>query len=66
VVIHHLLDDFDRALVRLVTDDGTGRSGRDAIEAVRTSLDSLSDQLLEHLSYEESQLIGPLGVHGFG
>jgi alkanesulfonate monooxygenase SsuD/methylene tetrahydromethanopterin reductase-like flavin-dependent oxidoreductase (luciferase family) len=65
-VIHHLLDDFDRALVRLVTDDGTGRSGRDAIEAVRTSLDSLSDQLLEHLSYEESQLIGPLGVHGFG
>jgi alkanesulfonate monooxygenase SsuD/methylene tetrahydromethanopterin reductase-like flavin-dependent oxidoreductase (luciferase family)/hemerythrin-like domain-containing protein len=65
-VIHQLLDDFDRALVRLVTDDGTGRSGRDAIEAVRTSLDELADQLLTHLSYEESQLIEPLGRHGFG
>jgi len=65
-VIHHLLDDFDRALVRLVTDDGTGQSGRDAIEAVRSSLDSLADELLTHLTYEESQLIEPLGRHGFG
>lgn len=65
-VIHRLLDDFDRALVRLVTDDGTGQSGRDALEAVRVSLDSLSDQLLEHLAYEESQLVEPLGRHGFG
>jgi len=65
-VIHQLLDDFDRALVRLVTDDGTGQSGRDALEAVRLSLDSLSDQLLEHLAYEESQLVEPLGRHGFG
>ena len=65
-VIHELLDEFDRALVRLVTDDGTGQSGRDAIEAVRASLDDLADQLLEHLSYEESQLIEPLGRHGFG
>ena len=65
-VIHHLLDDFDRALVRLVTDDGTGQSGRAAIDAVRASLDELADQLLTHLSYEESQLIEPLGRHGFG
>jgi len=65
-VIHRLLDDFDRALVRLVTDDGTGQSGRDALEAVRVSLDSLSDKLLEHLAYEESQLVEPLGRHGFG
>jgi alkanesulfonate monooxygenase SsuD/methylene tetrahydromethanopterin reductase-like flavin-dependent oxidoreductase (luciferase family)/hemerythrin-like domain-containing protein len=65
-VIHALLDDFDRALVRLVTDDGTGQSGRDALETVRTSLDELADQLLAHLSYEESQLVEPLGRHGFG
>ncbi len=70
-VIHALLDDFDRALVRLVTDDGSagfpgGQSGRDALAAVRSSLDELADQLLAHLSYEESQLIEPLGRHGFG
>jgi hemerythrin-like domain-containing protein len=69
-VIHALLDDFDRALVRLVTEDGSagfpgGHAGREALEAVRTSLDALADELLTHLSYEESELIEPLGRHGF-
>jgi len=64
-VIHDVLEEFDRALVRLVTDDGTGRSGEAALDAVQESVDRLTDTLLSHLAYEERELIGPLSRHGF-
>jgi hypothetical protein len=60
VVIHHLLDDVDRVLVRLVQEaDG------EALDAVEASLQALSDRLLSHLAYEERELRGPLARHGF-
>ncbi|WP_432477998.1 LLM class flavin-dependent oxidoreductase [Nocardioides sp. GXQ0305] len=64
LVIHEVLEEFDRALVRLVTDDGTGPSGEDALDAVQHSVDRLTDTLLSHLAYEEQELIGPLARHG--
>ena len=64
-VIHEVLEEFDRALVRLVADDGTGRAGEDALAAVQKSVDLLTDTLLSHLAYEERELIGPLARHGF-
>lgn len=62
---HHqvaaVLEDVDRALVTLVTrpDDG-------GIEAVRRAVVALSDVLLAHLAYEESQLVGPLNRLSIG
>ena len=64
-VIHEVLEEFDRALVRLVADDGTGRSGEEALAAVQESVDLLTDTLLSHLAYEERELVGPLARHGF-
>jgi iron-sulfur cluster repair protein YtfE (RIC family) len=54
------LEDLDRALVAMVTrpDDGLG--------AVRRAVDALSDVLLAHLAYEESQLVGPLNRLSIG
>ncbi|WP_237767595.1 hemerythrin domain-containing protein [Serinicoccus sp. CUA-874] len=66
VVIHEVLDEFDKALVRLVAEDGTGRAGEEVLEGVQRSLDLLTDTLLSHLAYEERELIGPLGRHGLG
>jgi hypothetical protein len=63
--IHGVLEEFDRALVRLVTDDGTGRSGEAALDEVQRVVDQLSETLLDHLAYEEEQLVGPLDRHGF-
>ncbi len=65
VTIHAVLEDFDRALVRLVTDDGTGRAGAAALEEVQRVVDELSETLLDHLAFEEEQLVGPLDRHGF-
>ncbi|ANS77981.1 luciferase-like protein [Serinicoccus hydrothermalis] len=64
VVIHDVLDEFDRALVQLVSEDGTGRAGEEVLEGVQRSLDLLTDTLLSHLAYEERELIGPLTRHG--
>jgi len=64
-VIHEVLEEFDRALVRLVTDDGTGRAGEEALDAVQGAVDLLTDTLLSHLAYEERELVGPLARHGF-
>ncbi|WP_130013985.1 LLM class flavin-dependent oxidoreductase [Serinicoccus sediminis] len=64
VVIHDVLEQFDRALVRLVTEDGTGRAGQGVLDGVQTSLDLLTDTLLSHLAYEERELVGPLSRHG--
>jgi hypothetical protein len=60
VVIHHLLDDVDRVLVRLVADADAA-----ALDAVEESLQTLGDRLLSHLAYEERELRGPLSRHGF-
>ena len=64
-VIHEVLEEFDRALVRLVADDGTGRSGDEALAEVQKAVDLLTDTLVSHLAYEERELIGPLSRHGF-
>jgi hypothetical protein len=59
-VIHGVLDEVDRALVRLV------RVGDVAsLEAVEQVIGTLAERLLSHLSYEEHELRGPLARHGF-
>jgi alkanesulfonate monooxygenase SsuD/methylene tetrahydromethanopterin reductase-like flavin-dependent oxidoreductase (luciferase family)/hemerythrin-like domain-containing protein len=54
---HHevaaVLEDVDRALVAMVSTDG-------GVDDVRRAVGTLSDVLLAHLAYEESQLVGPL------
>jgi alkanesulfonate monooxygenase SsuD/methylene tetrahydromethanopterin reductase-like flavin-dependent oxidoreductase (luciferase family) len=64
-VIHAVLEEFDRALVRLVTDDGTGAAGEAALAEVQRVVDELSKTLLDHLAYEEEHLVEPLDRHGF-
>jgi hypothetical protein len=64
-VIHDVLERFDRALVALVAADGTGASGREALDTVQAALDLLTDTLVSHLAYEERELVGPLARHGF-
>jgi hypothetical protein len=58
-VIHQVLEELDRALVRFVDDADRG-------EELRQAVDLLTDTLLSHLSYEEHQLVEPLARHGFG
>ena len=65
LVIHEVLEQFDRALVGLVDGDGTGHAGERALEEVQRSVDLLTDTLLSHLAYEERELVGPLARHGF-
>ena len=60
VVIHHLLDDVDRVLVRLVRE-----ADEAALDAVEAALQTLADRLLSHLAYEERELRGPLARHGY-
>jgi hypothetical protein len=57
-VIHGALEDVDRALVAVV-------SAPDGLPVLRGAVDRLAQTLTEHLSYEESQLVGPLDRHGF-
>ena len=58
VVIHDVLDGVDRALVALAADP-------DAIDGVSAAVDLLTDTLLSHLSYEETELVEPLARYGF-
>lgn len=58
-VIHGALEEVDRALVAVV-------SGPDGLATLRSAVDRLAQTLTEHLSYEESQLVGPLDRYGFG
>jgi Hemerythrin HHE cation binding domain len=58
VIIHEVVEDVDRALVRLVASPGDLTELTDAI-------DVLTDALLSHLAYEEQQLMEPLGRFGF-
>jgi alkanesulfonate monooxygenase SsuD/methylene tetrahydromethanopterin reductase-like flavin-dependent oxidoreductase (luciferase family) len=65
-VIAEVLDELDRALVALVTSDGSGRAGEQALDALQAKVDLLTDTLLSHLSYEERELLGPLARNGLG
>ena len=55
--VHALLEALDRSLVGLL-------SGGD-VDAVREAVDRLRGLLVEHLDYEEEQLVGPLDRLGF-
>jgi hemerythrin-like domain-containing protein len=59
VVVHEVLEELDRALVRWVGDPA-------AADEVQEAVDLLTDTLLSHLSYEEDQLVEPLARFGFG
>jgi alkanesulfonate monooxygenase SsuD/methylene tetrahydromethanopterin reductase-like flavin-dependent oxidoreductase (luciferase family) len=58
VVIHDVLEQLDEALVGLVS----GASGSAELQRV---VDLLSTTLLDHLSYEEDELVPALDRHGF-
>lgn len=58
VVIHGILEGVDRAFVAFLADPN-------AFNEVETAIDELDSSLLTHLAYEESQLVEPLGRHGF-
>jgi hypothetical protein len=53
-IIAAVIDRFDRALVRLLTDP-------QGVEEVRSMATELQDGLLSHFAYEENELLGPLG-----
>jgi hypothetical protein len=53
-----VLERVDAALVALVTSPVTGMSD------LRSAVDLLTDTLLSHLSYEEGELVEPLGRLG--
>lgn len=65
VVIHDVLDAFDRALVSLVGVDSSSQEATAALAGVQHQLDLLTDTLLSHLAYEERELLGPLARVGF-
>jgi hypothetical protein len=58
LVIAGVLERVDAALVALVTSPVTGMSD------LRSAVDLLTDTLLSHLSYEEGELVEPLGRLG--
>ena len=58
VVVHEVLVELDRALVAMVT------AGADELPAVQDALQRLSDDLLDHLAYEEEELLPALGRLG--
>jgi alkanesulfonate monooxygenase SsuD/methylene tetrahydromethanopterin reductase-like flavin-dependent oxidoreductase (luciferase family) len=58
-VIHDVLDDVDRSLVALVSDEPG------ALERLQHVVDLLTDTLLSHLAYEERELLHPLARYGF-
>jgi hemerythrin-like domain-containing protein len=57
LVIHDVLEGVDKALVSLVSGEGT-------IDTLREAVDVLDDTLLSHLSYEERELVEPLARLG--
>ena len=58
-VIHGLLEAVDGSLVAMITDPAS-------MGELTRSVDVLADRLTSHLTYEESQLVGPLNRHGMG
>jgi hemerythrin-like domain-containing protein len=57
-VIALVLDQVDRALVAMVSED-------DGMRRLQDAADLLTDTLLSHLSYEERELVEPLARLGF-
>ncbi|GAA1558634.1 LLM class flavin-dependent oxidoreductase [Kribbella lupini] len=57
LVIHDVLENVDKALVHLVSGEGT-------LDDLRAAVDLLDDTLLSHLSYEERELVEPLARLG--
>ena len=57
VVIHEVLEDLDRALVEFVGPEPSEPE-------LRRAIDTLTDTLLSHLSYEERELVEPLARLG--
>jgi alkanesulfonate monooxygenase SsuD/methylene tetrahydromethanopterin reductase-like flavin-dependent oxidoreductase (luciferase family) len=57
LVIHDVLEGVDKALVSLVSGEGT-------IDTLREAVDVLDDTLMSHLSYEERELVEPLARLG--
>jgi hypothetical protein len=57
-IIHQVLNDVDQALVDHL------RNPTD-LTGLQQAVDVLTDALLSHLAYEESQLVEPLARHGF-
>ncbi len=58
LVIHHAIEDVDRALVHHINEP-------DDFDQLQTAIDLLTDTLLSHLSYEEHELVEPLARLGF-
>jgi hypothetical protein len=56
-VVHDLLEELDRALV--------GMLGGGDLDGVRDSAERLQRVLVEHLDYEEQELVGPLDRLGY-
>lgn len=57
-VIHDIIESVDRALVTFIRAPAQS-------DQLRTTVDLLTDTLLSHLSYEESELLEPLAASGF-
>ncbi|HTU14015.1 MAG TPA: LLM class flavin-dependent oxidoreductase [Solirubrobacterales bacterium] len=56
--IHDAIEEVDRALVHHINNPGE-------FDRLRLAIDSLTDTLLSHLSYEELELVEPLARVGF-
>jgi alkanesulfonate monooxygenase SsuD/methylene tetrahydromethanopterin reductase-like flavin-dependent oxidoreductase (luciferase family) len=61
LVIHDVLEQLDDALVGLVS----GAAGGSGIVELQRVVDRLSTTLLDHLSFEEDELVPALDRHGF-
>ncbi len=58
VIIHEVLQEVDRALIRLV-------SGDEGFAEVEEAVETLTQTLLSHLDYEEREITEPLSRFGF-
>jgi iron-sulfur cluster repair protein YtfE (RIC family) len=58
VIIHEVLMDVDRVLVKLITDPGE-------LDEITEAVDVLTQTLLSHLAYEEREITEPLTRLGF-
>jgi hemerythrin-like domain-containing protein len=58
VIIHEVLTDLDRVLVKLITDPGE-------FDDIEAAVDVLTQTLLSHLAYEEREITEPLSRLGF-
>lgn len=58
LVIHDAIEEVDRALVHHINNP-------EDFDRLQAAIDTLTDTLLSHLSYEEYELVEPLARHGF-